>query len=814
MLRRFRWAQGLGQDARYAMRQFRRAPGYAVFTVLVLTLGIGTVTAMFTIAYAVLLKPLPFEADRQLFQPVAKTVHGDESQSFSLSEIKEWQRATNGTAEVAFSRGGLSVVDGQAGAMLITNVEASPNLFSLLGARPLLGRGFLPQELNTDHPDVVVLSYALWQQDFAGDPQVLGKSLRIGGIPHTVIAVMPAEFMYPIYENRPEAWVPLEPSELTPGNIDPYHYYEPIARLRQGVPVNEVETQLAQAHSQFARPGESQIRLAGLRDLLVKGVRPALLALQVAVGVVWLIACSNVAGLLLARVSARRTEIAVRATLGAGRRRILAQFLTESLLLSCAGAAGGLGLADTMLHTFRGMLSKTLPLSGNIHLNWTVWTALAALTGVTALAFGAFPALVASRADMDAGLKNGGRAEPGDRSQNRARSVLLVSQVALSIALLIGAGLMIRTMYALRHVPLGFRTDHLVLTSLTVPNDLYGDRNVATAVWQPLLEEILRLPGVKAAALTTVLPIRHPVEMQTIVYATEWTHEDVSATVRAATPGLMQVLGVRMRSGRFFSEEDTSTSLPVAVVNQTFVNRYLGGGNASGKQIRFGRVPRAATIVGVIEDVHQEGAAEPSQPELYVCMTQIGTDHPVYKALLGKFMEMAVRTELAPGGMVPQLRQRIQQANPHLAIGEPATMEEAVEDSIGAQKLVAEIIGVFGALVLVITIVGLYGLLSYLVRQRTREIGIRMALGADRKNVVGMVMRQTAVLIGTGTVCGVALALASDRLLQRFLFGVSATDPWIIGLACLGLVACGMVAALLPARRAATINPVVALRAD
>jgi hypothetical protein len=296
------------------------------------------------------------------------------------------------------------------------------------------------------------------------------------------------------------------------------------------------------------------------------------------------------------------------------------------------------------------MLSRTLPFWGNIHLNWTVSTALAALTGATALVFGVFPALVAARADMAAGFKNGGCAQPGDRSQNRARSVLQVSQVALSITLLICAGLMMRTMHALRHVPLGFRTDHLVLTSLTVPNDRYGDRNVATAVWQPLLDRIRRLPGVKAAAMTTVLPIRHPVEMQTVVYATEWTDEVVSAIVRAATPGLMQVLGVRMRSGRFFSEEDTATSLPVVVVNQTFVNRYLGGANASGKQIRFGRVPRAATIVGVIEDVRQEGAVEPSRPELCLCMTQIGTDHPVYEALLGKCMEMAVRTELAPGG--------------------------------------------------------------------------------------------------------------------------------------------------------------------
>jgi predicted permease len=807
-------AELLWQDVRYATRQFRRAPGYALFTVLVLALGIGTVTAMFTITYAVLLKPLPFTEDNQLFQPVKKTTKSEENLNLPYDEIKEWQRATNGTADVGFNRGGLNIADGPAGAVLITEVEASPNLFSLLGTRPIMGRSFLREDQETDHPDTVVLSYALWQQNFSGDPGVLGKTIHIGGMAHKVIGVMPAQFRYPVYEDRPEAWVPLDRSDQKAGNNDPYAYYDPIVRLHAGTSVKEVETQLAQVHRRFAKSKESEIRLAGLRDLLVADVRPALLALEVAVGVVWLIACSNVAGLLLARVAARRTEIAVRSALGAGRGRIFAQFLTESLVLSCAGAAGGLALAVLMLRMFRGMLSKTLPLSASIQLNWAVWTGLVVLTVLTALAFGMFPAILAARADIDAGLKNGGRQKTGDRGQNRARAVLLVGEVALSITLLIGAGLMMRTMYALRHVPLGFTTDHLVLTSLTMPNDLYKERNVGSAVWQPLLEQIRRMPGVETAALSTVLPILHPVELLTIVYATEWTHENVGATVRAATPDLMRVLGVRMRSGRFFTEEDTMTGLPVTVVNQTFVNQYLGGGNALGKQIRFGRVPRAVTIVGVIEDVHQDGLAVPSQPEFYLSMTQLGTDHPVYRALLGRFMEVAVRTKAEPRELILELRKGIQLANPHLAIGECTTMAEAVEDSIGAQKLAGLVIGVFGGLVLLITVVGLYGLLSYLVAQRTQEIGIRMALGADRSKVAGLVVRQALLLMVAGTAIGVGLAFASNRLLQRFLFGVSAMDPWTIGLASLGLVTCGVLAAVLPAKRAATINPVEALRTE
>ena len=735
--------------------------------------------------------------------------------SLSYDEIREWQRSTPGSADVAFNGGGLNIADGPSGAVLITEVSASRGLFDMLGTRPMMGRGFLPEEQDTDHPDVVVLSYALWRQSFSGNPNVLGKTIHIGGVPHTVIGVMPPGFVYPLYQDRPEVWVPIERSQLGTGTNDPYLYYRPIVRVHAGASVRGVEGQLAQVHKQFAKAEEpGAVRLRRVRDVLVAGVHPALLALEIAVAVVWLIACTNVAGLMLARVAARRTEIAVRAALGAGRGRILAQLLAESLMLSFAAALGGLALAVVLRRTFRHLLADRLPLASTIQMNWTILTALLVLTLLTTLAFGMFPAWVAACTDADAGLKNGGRTQAGDRSQKRSRSVLLAAEVALSITLLTGAGLMMRTMYALRHVPLGFRTDHLVVTSLTIPNDLYKGRNVAEAAWQPLLDDVRRMPGVREAALSTVLPIRHPVELITIVYRTGAMQDDADATVRAASPGLMDVLGIRMLSGRFFTDADNGGSLPVVVVNRTFVNRYLGGGDALGRQFRFGHVPRTVTIVGVIEDVHQDGIAEPSKPEFYLCMSQLPVDHPVYRALLGRFMEVAVRTDVAPAVMIAALHKRIHDTNPHLAIGESTSMEEAVEDSIGAQRLAARVIGVFGGLVLLNTVLGLYGLLNYLVTQRRQEIGIRMALGADRGRVVGMVSRQTLVLLGAGTAIGVGLAFASNRLIQGFLFGVSAMDPWTMAVAPLTLVVCGVLAALLPARRAARINPVEALRAE
>ena len=808
-----RWSpplQQFVQDARYTMRQWRRAPGFALFTILVLALGIGTVTAMFTITYGVLLKPLPFQNSERLFQPVERTTKGDDDFSVSFGEISDLQQSTRDTAEIAFYGGGFNILDTPTGALMVSQIEASPNLFKLLGVEPLMGRGFP----STEAPHSVLLSYAMWSQSFSGDQNILGKNVHIGGAPYIVVGVMPPQFEYPINDNRPQLWVPLDHGTQIAN--DPYsRKYLPIVRLHAGIPIKAVEAQLETERKQLrGQRGETAIQLVGLHDLLVADVRPALTALIIAVVVVWLIACSNVASLLLARVVARRSEIAIRSALGAGKRRILSQFLIESLLLSCAGALGGLGMALIMLHSFRSMFGKMLPLSQNIHLNWAVWSSLVLVTLLTTIVFGMFPAIVASRTGINEALKNGGRNTVGDRGQSRVRSLLLVGEVALSITLLIGAGLMLRTMYALRHVPLGFRTDHLVLTSLTAPGDLYQGQNVDSVAWRPILEVARRLPGVQTAALSTVMPIEHTVELRTIVYATEWTKGDVSAIVRAATPELTQVLGIPMRSGRFFVESDKAGSPPVMVVNRAFVNRYLGGGDVLGKQIRFGRVPETATIVGVIEDLHQDKVAESSQPEFYLCLSQLGIDHPMYRALLGQTMQLAIRTDRAPDLVIPEVRRGIRQENPHLAIGESTTMEQDVEDSLGTQRLAAGVVGVFGGLALLITIFGLYGLLSHMVARRTREIGIRMALGADRITVVRMVMIQTFVLMSSGSMMGIGLAFWSNRLLHGFLYGVSQTDPWTMVLVPLGLLGCGIAVSIIPARNAASIDPVQALRSE
>jgi predicted permease len=815
--RAFAWIRNFGEDVRFSVRQFQRAPGYAAFTFLVLALGIGTVTAMFTISYDVLLKPLPFHADRQLFQTVERDSKGEEDFGASYAEIVQWQQATKDSADVGFAWGWPNILDAPTGAELVSAVAVSPNLFSILGVQPTMGRGFSASEQISDHPNVVVLSYSIWQRSFGGDRDILGKTVHISGAQHTVIGVMPKGFEYPAYQDREQVWVPIDRSKLMPASNDAYGgtYFTPLVRPHAGIKPEKVAIEIANVHAQYLKRGEQkQVHLVRLRDLLVRDVQPALLALVIAVGVVWLIACSNVAGLLLARVAARRTEIAVRSALGAGRRRIATQFMTESLLLSVGGAAGGLGLALLMLHAFKHLLGNMLPLAQNIEMNWAVWLCLIALTLVTALAFGTVPALLAAWTGTAVGLRGGGQKHTGDHRQNRMRSALVVGEVALSIALLIAAGLMMRTMYALRHVSLGFRTDHLLLTSLTAPSDLYKDQNIGATAWQPLLDAVQHAPGVKGAALSTVMPLKHPIEWLTIVYKTDWTQENVSAEVRAASPGLMEVLGVPMRRGRFFDERDTATSLPVTVVNRLFVDRYLGGGDVLGKQIRFGRIPMTATIVGVMDDVHQDAVSALSKPEFYICISQVKRDNPLYRPLLGKYMELAVRTEVRPDAMIADLRRKISETNPHLAIGEFSTMETAVEDSISAQKLAAGVIGVFGGLALLITIVGLYGLLSYLAEQRKKEIGIRMALGADRGAIVGMMMRQTLVLMAAGVAIGLGLALWSNRLLHGFLYGVSASDPWTVCLAPLGLVLSGLIAALVPARRAASVNPVDALRAD
>ena len=814
------WIEIAFHDLRFALRQLRKAPGFALSTVLTLALGIGAATAMFAIIYGVLLRPLPFTHGGELYQPIELSNDGGEEFGVSYEELRQWRESIGGSAEIGYCQRALGILDAPAGAALVSNIAVSTDLFSLLGSQPAMGRSFATGDNDNAH--VVLLSDALWRQGFLADRDVLGKTVHIAGVSYTVIGVMPPEFEFPLHEPRAEVWTPVERSELlSPGGSGPYkRVLEPVLRIKNKTSVALIQAELAAVQKRIARSAKledqvaAHIRLMGLREFAVSGARPALLALEIAVAMVWLIACFNVAGLLLARIAARRTEIALRGALGAGRARIVTQFLTESLLLSASGAVAGLGLAALILLSFRRMLGKMLPLAEHMQLSWPVASALVGLTLLTGLAFGLVPAIAAARTPMEAGLKSGGRNAGGNREQSRLRGLLTVSEIALSLVLLVGASLMMRTIYALRHVSLGFRTDHILMTDLTVPSEISKDRSLYGDTWSPLLDRVRQLPGIDAASLSTVMPIGHPIEWLTLVYATPWTQGDVSADVRAATPDLMRVLGVRMVAGRFFNASDTADSMPAIVVNQTFVNRYFGGRDALGRTVRFGRVPQSGIIVGVVEDLHQDSISAPISPEFYICAAQLKPGSALYTAMMGRYMQLAVRTQSAPGAVTTALRRTIQGTTPSLAIGSFTTMSEAVADSIGGQRLAAGVIGTFGGLALLITVVGLYGLLSYSVAQRTQEIGIRMALGADKSRVVAMVMRQAFLLVLAGAAAGMALAICSSRLLQSFLYGVQRYDPWTLVLAPVVLIACGAAAAWIPARRAASIEPMRALRTE
>jgi predicted permease len=822
MMNRFPLLEDLLRDTRLALRQLRKSPLFTLTAVLTLALGIGTATAMFVVVYGVLLQPLPFPNAQQLYQPIGLDPEekGEEYISFHYNAIKQWQEATGKSEQIAFSAETQKMLDTPSGAQQVGNVESSINLLSTLGAQPLLGRNFLPEEVEEGKSHVVLLNYSLWNQAFSADRDILGKTVPLDGVPYTVIGVMPLHFRFPLYETHAEVWTPLERNRLLSASAsNPYDSYDPIIRVAPGASPLSVQDELSRVQArtaQMAKPGDetTSIRLKSLRESLVGNLRPALTALEIAVVLVWFISCCNVAGLLLARIAARHTEIAVRRALGAGRLRIVRQFLTESLLLSSAGALAGLGLAMVTLRSFRHMLQHALPLSATLDLNWHILTALAGLSLCTAFAFGVLPAAIAAHSRPGEVLKSGSHSTRSDRSHTRMRNLLLVSEVAVSITLLVAAGLMMRTVRSLQRAPLGFRTDHIVLTNLTIPGYLYKDSDVAVAAWQPLLERVQHLPGVRSAALSTVLPIGHSIEWLTLVYQTAWTKGNVSAEVRAASPDLLQVLGVRLRTGRFLTAQDSKESMPVAVVNQTFVKQYLGGHDALGQQIRFGRVPGNATIVGVLEDIHQDAIATPTRAEFYLSMAQLKRSSPLYLPMMGRSMQLAVRTRNSPEAMIPELGRVIRQENPHVVIGDVTTMDQTVEDSIGTQRLAAGVIGTFGALALLITVVGLYGLLTYAVTQRTREIGIRMALGADRRQVMRMILWKALLLMGLGIAIGVGLSFWTNRFLQSFLYGVSKNDPRILVFGPAILLLSGIFAALIPARRAASVDPMQALRTE
>ena len=834
------WLERLRQDCRYALRQIRRSPGFATAVIGTLALGIAATAAMFTVVDHVLLQPLPYANAGLLVQIVEGGLGTDSWYGQQYLDIAAWREQLHSFESVAFYGSGVngrSFLQNNGSAVQVEFTRVSANLMPTLGISPQLGPG-LPQApesfAKSSTASDIMLSDAAWRTLFNADANIVGKTVHMNDQPYTVVGIMPRGFFFPDRLDYPQVWAPIELSVKDRSHTDDSPVYNAIARLKPGVNMAAASAELKAVQPRIAqgyvdpetRKHASQAQIepySGQRVGKGKDLRHALLALTAASGLLWLIACVNATNLLLARASTRQREIAMRGALGASPRRLMQQLIVEGLLLSGIAALLGTGLAYAAVIAFHHALKRALPFSVPAAPGLAVLAALAALTIVSAVVSSAGPAFLAACSPIEPALRQGGQQSGVSRRQHRLRGGLVIAEIAMSLALLAACGLLLRTIYALRQVPLGFRTDHIIVANLDIPTYRYVKTNAAATLYQPLLERAQHLPGVDSAGLITEVPLGHTFMMQLETRKKSETpnHKDswVISTFKAVSPDLQRVFGFQMLKGRYFNVQDTASSDPVVVVNRAFVRAYSpeeqDPGKIVGKQLlSMKKGGKQATIIGVLDDFHQQGIAGTSFPEVEVSLSQLTPDSGFYTVLEGIAMDLAVRTRRKPSEVIPELREALKQASPELAGSNFTTMDQIVEDSYGSQMLAARLLEIFACSALLLCIAGLYGLLAYVVSQRTREMGVRFALGADRGDVVWLVMRQAGVLVVSGVAIGLALAYLAGKLVRTYLYGVSPHDGWTLAAVALVLIVCGAVAAYLPALRAAEVNPVEALRAE
>ncbi len=830
------WLERLAQDLRYALRQLRKAPGFTLAAMGTLALGLGATAAMFTVVDRVLLRPLPYQNARQLVNINEQSSKGVVSWGEPFLDLEQWRQRSHTLRDIAFDEpasgpGHLQFLESGGGTTEVAAPRISGNLMATLGVRPAVGRGFAEDAasgaVRAEDAHTILLSDAVWRSVYGAEASVLGKVVRLNGQPYTVIGVMPRGFAFPYGVADPLIWRPLVLAETdlvrSEGNNPTYQV---LGRLQAGVSPQAAEAELkiiqtgvAQAYTDpYKRDQVKSVAVQRYGDSLVDSdLQKSLWALFGASGVLWLIACVNVTSLLLARANARQREIAVRGALGAGRARIIQQLLVEGLVLSLGASLLGAGLAMLTLNAFNYALTGQFHIHVATTPNLPVIAALFGLTVLSALLACLWPAYVAAHAAIEPALRQGG----GGARQYRTRFTLVVLEIALSLMLLVGCGLLLRTLYALRHVPLGFRTDHIMVANLSIPAYKYMDKDIRLALYQPLLERAQHLPGVQSAALMTEVPLGKTFQMIFTFGASDTAdlrRRDMRAQFRVVSPGMQKVFGFRMLQGRFFNENDTTTSPPVIVVNRAFVKAYESDGADPAKMLGQTLLSydknRRAAVIGVLDDEHQVSVAEQSMPEIEVCLPQITPDSMFYKGGEDMAMDLAVRTERDPALVVPQLRAIMRAASPELFNSTFTTMDQVVEDSFGSQNLAAHLLQIFGGAALLLCVSGIYGLLAYLVTQRTREMGVRIALGAQRGQVIWLVLRQALGMLLSGAIAGLLLAWLASLVLRTFLYGVQPHDPWTMAAVTLLLLFSGLAAAYFPARRASRIDPMQALRTE
>lgn len=824
------------QDLRFALRQLRSSPGFTALAVLTLAFGIGANTAMFTVVESVLLRPLPYAQPDRLVR--IGTPNGSGLGNTSWPNCRDVQKQIRTMDAVACYAGDVGVVRGRNGSDTVLMPAVTPNLFQMLGVRPILGRTFSAEEGQPGGSQAAILSEGLWKSAFNGDPNILNHPILLNGQPRAVVGVMPHGFRFPESAGpdlEKGLWIPLQPTqEMTTDRGD--SFFAIIGRLKPGVtlPQNrgDVNAIAERIREQNPKTAESlSFHAIPYQEMLTGPVTPVFLALAVAVGLVLLIACANVANLLIARCLVRQQEFAVRAALGAGRGRLMRQMIAEGGLLSAVGCGLGFALAAFAIVLVQKLPPDTIPRGESIHLRWTVVLMLAAIATVTTILSALLPAFLVSRSDPQKVLQGASRGVGARSVRGRLSGTVVAGEVGLSAVLLVGTGLLFHTLWNLQHVHLGFDVSR-VTTFISMPADAGGfesmgvssdlahaPASVATTVYQPVLERIRAVPGMEDAALATTPPFSG-VDMHSsfdIVGVPEKPGEKRNARVTAVSGEYARVMRTPVIRGRMISDDDTENAPNVAVINETLARKYFAGKDPVGMQLDLGGkrtgMLKSYTIVGVLGDEVDSSTAQPPQPFLMIPYQQVPTTSLYYQILVKTIVSFVVKTR-GNIAVAPAMRSIFHDLAPDYALDNFQTMQEAVDQSNFSSRIGLYLIGAFAGMAVLMVIAGLYGVLAQLVSYRRREFGIRLALGATPGGILSLVLRQGLVFVGLGLGIGIVVSAFAGNLAKSFLYQVQPADMWTYSGVVLLLLVVGCAAALIPAQRAATVDPMAALREE
>lgn len=805
-------------DLRYAVRQLTKHPGFTATAVLTLALGIGANSAIFSAVNAVLLEPLEYrEPDRLLFIYSEVPAWGSRQFGLSPSEYRELQELARSFSEIGAWRIGSVNLSGTESPARVTAARATAELFATLGVPPRLGRTFTPEEDAGGAQPVVVISSRLWRSAFGSDPATVGRQIEVDGKASTVVGVMPEGF--DIEDAGVDVWTPAGLPENP--STRSAHFLSAVGRLAPGVTLEAARSEMAVLLAGWAElkpswhaPNDSTHRLGmeALRDHVVGDVRPALLILLGAVGFVLLIACANVANLLLARAESRQREIAVRAAIGAGRWRLLRQFLTEGLVLALVGGAVGLLLGDWGLSALLATSPDSIPRADSIRLDLSVLLFTLAVSVVASVLFGLAPLSHLRERAIGAALKNGGQRSTAAAGRARLRRLLVVSQVALAVVLVIGAGLLLRSLDSLLAVDPGFEPEGLLTFELSPPGTRYPEALDRAAFLGRLTRRLEAIPGVDgAAAMSGLPPVRDGNEVEAEFDGKQEAPDGPNHSVdyvQMVTSDYFETMGIPVVAGRAFHEGDDARATPVAIINEALAQTFYPGENPLGRRVRLAwDVMPWFTIIGIAEDVKQGGLSEATGTELYFHYPQAAVF-----VFAPRTMNVVVRSALPPLSLADESRRIVHAMDPSLPVAHLQTMETNLAGSIARPRFLALLLSIFAGVALALAAVGTYGVVSYSVAERRKEIGIRMALGAEADSVLGMVLRDGLAVAGLGLAVGLVGALGLTRLLSSLLFGISHTDPMTYIAAPAVLAAVALAACWIPARRATRVDPMEALR--